>query len=58
MSEAVLPELEKDETTRRLPPDPRALLTRDQQKELADDLAELARLRRDAEQASGSLRLA
>lgn len=58
MSEAVLPRLTPDETTMHLPSDPARLLTDDQQKELADDLAKLARLRRDAETASGSLRLA
>ena len=58
MPEAVLPKLTRDETTAQLPSDPTALLSSEQQKELTDDLAKLARLRRDAETASGSLRLA
>jgi hypothetical protein len=58
MPEAVLPKLTQDENTRSLPSDPTALLTGDQQKRLAEDLAELARSRRDAETASASLRLA
>lgn len=58
MPDAVLPKLTPDETTAHLPSDPTALLTSDQQKELTDDLAKLARLRRDAETASGSLKLA
>jgi hypothetical protein len=58
MPEPVLPKLSTDETTAQLPSDPTSLLTSDQQKELAEDLAKLARLRRDAETASASLRLA
>lgn len=58
MPEAVLPKLTKDETTAQLPADPTELLTPEQRKELTDDLAGLARQRRDVETASGSLRLA
>ena len=58
MPEPVLPKLTRDETTIGLPSDPTALLTGDQQKDLSEGLAKLARLRRDAETASGSLRLA
>lgn len=41
-----------------LPADPNDLLTEDQKSTLAADLAKLARLRRDAEIASATLRLA
>lgn len=58
MPDAVLPKLTPDEMTSLLPSDPTALLTSEQQKELTEDLARLAQLRRDAESASGNLRLA
>lgn len=58
MPEQVLPKVTKDEMSRLLPADPTKLLTDAQRKELEDDLARLARLRRDAEATSGSLRLA
>lgn len=58
MPDAVLPKLTRDGATARLPSDPTALLTSNQQEELTHDLAKLAQLRRDAETASGSLRLA
>jgi hypothetical protein len=58
MSEAVLPRLSTDDTTAQLPSDPRALLSAAEQQELTEDLAKLAQVRRDAETASASLRLA
>src|SRR3546814_7139136 len=58
MPEAVLPKLTRDEATAQLPSDPTALLTSEQQRELTDDLAKIARQRRDAETASAHLRLA
>lgn len=58
MPEQVLPKASTDEMSQRLPADPTELLTDAQQRKLEDDLARLARLRRDAEATSGSLRLA
>jgi hypothetical protein len=58
MSNAVLPPLTTDDTTSQLPSDPNDLLSAAEQQELAKDLAKLAELRRDAETASASLRLA
>lgn len=58
MSEAVLPRLSTDNTTAQLPSDPNHLLSPVEQQELTQDLAKLADLRRDAETASASLRLA
>jgi hypothetical protein len=58
MPEAVLPKLSRDKKSMLLPSDPTVLLNSDEQKALTEDLAKIARLRRDAENASGSLRLA
>ncbi|BBX95626.1 hypothetical protein [Mycobacterium lacus] len=58
MPEAVLPQLSTDNTTAQLPSDPNDLLSPAEQQELTEDLAKLAELRRDAETASASLRLA
>lgn len=58
MPEAVLPRLSTDDTTAQLPSDPKELLSPAEQQELTEDLAKLAELRRDAETASASLRLA
>jgi hypothetical protein len=58
MSEAVLPRLSADDMTAQLPADPKKLLSPKEQRELTEDLAKLAELRRDAETASASLRLA
>jgi hypothetical protein len=58
VAEGVLPKLAKTEVAERLPSDPTELLTAEQQRELSEDLAKLADLRRDAETDSGSLRLA
>lgn len=58
MSETVLPHLFIDHATAQLPSDPNDLLSPAEHEALADDLAKLARLRRDAETASASLRLA
>lgn len=58
MSEKVLPEITKDEMSNLLPADPTELLSDEQQRKLEEDLSRLARLRRDAETTSGSLRLA
>ncbi len=58
MSEAVLPRLTTDNAIAQLPSDPKDLLTPTEHQALKDDLARLARLRRDAETASASLRLA
>jgi hypothetical protein len=54
----VLPRLSTDNTTAQLPSDPNQLLSPSEQRELTQDLAKLAELRRDAETASASLRLA
>lgn len=54
----VLPRLSTDSTTAQLPSDPNQLLSQSEQRELTEDLAKLAELRRDAESASASLRLA
>lgn len=56
--EPVLPELSRDEAVALLPEDPNELLTSDERRQLVSDLITLATLRRDAEIASGSLRLA
>ena len=58
MSQAVLPRLHPDRAPAQLPGNPNQLLTPVEQRKLAEDLAELAELRRDAETASASLRLA
>jgi hypothetical protein len=58
MQKAVLPQLSTDDTTAQLPSDPNDLLSPAEQQELTQDLAKLAELRRDAETASASLRLA
>ena len=58
MPEAVLPQLSTDDTTAQLPSDPKELLSPAEHQELTADLAKLAQLRRDAETASASLRLA
>lgn len=44
--------------TERLPADPTALLSDSERRDLAEALARLAKLRRDAELESGNLRLA
>lgn len=56
--EPVLPELSSDEAFALLPDDPNEMLTSDERRQLVSDLIKLATLRRDAEIASGSLRLA
>lgn len=58
MPESVLPKLTTDQRTQQLPADPRGLLTQDQHQQLHEDLSRLAKLRRDAETTSGSLKLA
>jgi hypothetical protein len=58
MSDAVLPQLSTDDRTAQLPSDPKDLLSAAEHEELTEDLARLAQLRRDAETASASLRLA
>ena len=58
VSETVLPPLSPDSVTDKLPRDPSDLLTGDERHQLDDDLAQLAQLRREAETASASLRLA
>ena len=58
MSESVLPPLASDSVTDQLPDDPSDLLSSDERRELDADLAQLAQLRREAETASASLRLA
>jgi hypothetical protein len=58
VSEPVLPPLSPDSVTAQLPENPSELLSGDEHRELDDDLAQLAQLRRDAETASASLRLA
>jgi len=58
MSETVLPKLPTDDIAAQLPTDPAELLSPDEKEQLQDYLARLVRLRRDAETASGSLRLA
>jgi hypothetical protein len=58
MSQPVLPPLSSDSVTAQLPEDPSELLTGDERRELDEDLAQLAQLRREAETASASLRLA
>jgi hypothetical protein len=57
-ADPVLPELCSDEAVALLPDDPNELLTSDERRQLVSDLIKLATLRRDAEIASGSLRLA
>lgn len=58
MAEAMLPRLMLDQIARELPSDPATLLTSEQHTALAQALADMARLRRDAETSSGTLRLA
>jgi len=53
-----LPDDAKESIAAALPADPDDLLSDDQKSSLAADLAKLARLRREAEIASASLRLA
>lgn len=57
-ADPVLPELSSDQAVALLPDDPNELLTSDERRQLVSDLIKLATLRRDAEIASGSLRLA
>ncbi len=57
MSEQVLPELARG-TKYDLPADPRDLLSEDEKVGLEKELERLARLRRDAEVTSATLRLA
>lgn len=56
--EPVLPELASDKAVALLPDDPKEMLTSDERRQLVSDLIKLATLRRDAEIASGTLRLA
>lgn len=58
MSKAVLPQLSTNDTTAQLPSNPNDLLSASEKHKLNEDLAKLADLRRDAETASASLRLA
>jgi len=58
VADAVLPDLTSSSGTESLPEDPNDMLSVDERRQLASDLAKLATLRRDAETASGSLRLA
>lgn len=59
MSKAVLPQLSTNDTTAQLPSNPNDLLSASEKHKLNDvSLAKLADLRRDAETASASLRLA
>lgn len=58
MYESVLPQLPTDEVSSQLPVDPAALLSADELADLRHGLTKLAKLRRDAETSSGSLRLA
>lgn len=58
MPQGVLPRLFTDDRAAQLPSNPNELLSPAEQQELTDDLAKLAELRRDAETASASLRLA
>lgn len=57
-ADTVLPELSSNEEVASLPEDPNDMLTAEERRQLATDLTKLATLRRDAETASGSLRLA
>jgi hypothetical protein len=57
-ADAVLPELSSNEKVASLPEDPNDMLTVEERRQLVTDLIKLATLRRDAETASGSLRLA
>lgn len=57
-ADSVLPELSSTEGVGSLPADPNDMLTAEERRQLATDLIKLATLRRDAETASGSLRLA
>lgn len=54
----MLPELASDKAVALLPDDPKEMLTSDERRQLVSDLIKLATLRRDAEIASGTLRLA
>lgn len=56
--DAELPGYAKDALASSLPTDPDELLTEDQRSTLSADLDSLARLRRDAEMASATLRMA
>jgi len=58
VADSVLPDLTTDSKTDSLPEDPNDMLSTDERRQLASDLRKLATLRRDAETASGSLRLA
>lgn len=57
-ADTVLPDLSSNEKVASLPEDPNDMLTAEERRQLASDLIKLATLRRDAETASGSLRLA
>ena len=57
-ADTVLPELSSNEQVASLPDDPNDMLTSEERRQLATDLIKLAAVRRDAETASGSLRLA
>ena len=57
-ADTVLPELWSNEQVASLPDDPNDMLTSEERRQLATDLIKLATVRRDAEAASGSLRLA
>jgi hypothetical protein len=56
--DAVLSEHARSTMAASLPGDPNELLTDEQKSSLSADLAKLARLRRDAEMVSATLRLA
>jgi len=58
VADTVLPDLTTSSETASLPEDPNDMLSADERRQLVSDLAKLATLRRDAETASGSLRLA
>lgn len=57
-ADTVLPELSSSEQVASLPDDPNDMLTFEERRQLTTDLNKLAAVRRDAEAASGSLRLA
>ncbi len=57
-ADTVLPDLATNESVASLPKDPNEMLSAEERRQLATDLIKLAILRRDAETASGSLRLA
>ena len=58
MPQPVLPTLEHNDTTSRLPADPAELLTDEQHRELNEGLARIAEIRRKAEASSANLQMA